>query len=283
MTSQIIKANFVHLGQLQEAALCCCPTCDFGYFFPAPPPDVLSQLYGVWQGMTGSDDDMLALINGYSCRQDMNSIFSFMRDSAVPPEFFAQKKVLEIGGGYSSFLPRAVEFQMDVEAIDPGNETASFTERHFGIPVYRCMLHQVPEHLKGKYHLIYSKDTLEHHSDPAQSLRLMQDLLVPGGCLLISVPNLHSRSFELTSITHPYYAFPEHLNYFSCNAFRQSFQKLNLVNFKVSTTTLLSESMRCMDACIKLGLTVPDELVLNQWAIEEKLERILALAQRPLH
>jgi hypothetical protein len=38
-----------------------------------------------------------------------------------------------------------------------------------------------------------------------------------------------------------------------------------------------------MDACIKLGLTVPDEVVLNQWAKEEKLERILALALRPMN
>jgi SAM-dependent methyltransferase len=242
---------------------------------------MLSQLYSVWQGMSGSDDDMLALINSYSCRQDMNSIFSFMRESKVPPEFFAKKKVLEIGGGYSSFLPRAVEYQMDVESIDPGHETASFTERHFGIPVYRYMLHQVPEHLKGKYHLIYSKDTLEHHADPGQSLRLMLELLEPGGWLLISVPNLHSRSFELTSITHPYYAFPEHLNYFSCNAFRLAFERLNMTGVHVSTTTLLSESSRCMDACIKLGLAAPDETSYNEWARQEKLERVVAVAQRP--
>jgi SAM-dependent methyltransferase len=281
MTSQIMKANFVYEGVLHESALSYCPTCDFGYFFPAPSGEILGALYSIWAGASGSDADMLALVDSFTSRQDMHTIFCYMRDSGVVPETFSGQKVLEIGGGYSSFVPRALELGMQVTAIDPGEATASFTERHYGVPAVRCMLDQTPATLNEQFAMVYAKDSLEHHAQPAQSLQRMLDLLRPEGWLVLSVPNLHSRSFQLSSISHPYYAFPQHLNYFSCNAFRNHFKQLGLTRVHATSTTFLSEATRCQDACIKLGLMVPDEPSLNDMAQREQLERIVVLAQKP--
>ncbi|MBF0562682.1 MAG: class I SAM-dependent methyltransferase [Alphaproteobacteria bacterium] len=279
LTSQLIKANFESSGILVSATFSYCPICDFGYFYPVPPSNFLNDYYRRESG--GRDyDDALKWVNSYSARQPMYEIFSLMRENGIAPEQFSGKKVLEVGCGYSQFIPFATRYGMEVTAIEPGEDFANFIEHVLGVNVMRSMLDELPRDLYGKFCMLFSRDSLEHHPDPAMSIGVMHDLLEPGGLLVLSVPNLHSFSFQEMPFSHPYFAFPAHLNYFSCKALRAHLERIGFAIVYITTTTFIGELAYCMEAAIKLGLIVPDLTVLNQLASQEQLERILVFARR---
>jgi SAM-dependent methyltransferase len=281
VNSHLITAMHVQAGQVFSANLSYCPFCDFGYFYPRLPPDILQSFYEEGVGLTEWNDAQKRYwMTTYCQRHTINEILSFMRENGFPPESFSGKKVLEIGPGYSALIPVAIKLGMDLTVNEPGKSCADFLEGTFGIPVIRSMLEDIPSELNGQFSMVFSKASLEHHADPDKSLRIMHNLLEPGGILFLTVPNLHSRSFQETSEIHPYYAFPQHLNYFSCKSFRTHLERLNFTSISVTTTTFIGELAFCMDAPMKLGLMLPDVFLLDQLAIHEQLETILVLARR---
>ncbi|MBL9075897.1 MAG: class I SAM-dependent methyltransferase [Planctomycetes bacterium] len=68
-----------------------------------------------------------------------------------------------------------------------------------GLDVVRGLLHTAPLP-EAHFDLAVLDNTLEHHADPRQAIRLVRRALRRGGAVLIVVPNFHGRTVELLGI-----------------------------------------------------------------------------------
>lgn len=143
------------------------------------------------------------------------------------------KRILDIGCGEGFTLKNFQEFGWEVIGIDFSN---------FGIRNKNPEL--LPHFIEGdllenmtiltskdeKFDVIITNNLLEHVIDPSETMDKATALLAEGGVIVIQVPNDFSayQQFLLENeyIEHPFWiAYPDHLNYFTCeslNAFLET-------------------------------------------------------------
>ena len=72
-----------------------------------------------------------------------------------------------------------------------------------------------------EFDLISSVDVFEHLTDPVETLKRLYKKTRTGGHVFISVPNFNSYFSRVCLGTHPYFAYPAHLNYFTQKSLMQ--------------------------------------------------------------
>ena len=129
---------------------------------------------------------------------------------------FLKKYVLNKGNafqvgcsdGYT--LSRFKEDGFDVMGIDPSPAAAKISNALYKIKPITGFFENYQPKTRDKYDLIILTHILEHLYDPTISLIKCQDLLNPGGHLLVEVPALiHPEKWSISFFTF------EHVNYFS--------------------------------------------------------------------
>ena len=279
---QIIKNVAIIGNELFESVFSYCSSCDFAYFFPRPSEAFINDFYlkGGGREELPSDSVLISQIQSMSSGLDVSTVFSILKSAGIDNKEFKDLRVLEIGPGTSIFAPAFKDLGMEYWANEIGIETGDFLERSFGAKLIRQPLDKIPGIYNEKFDLIFSKDSLEHHLYPLESINAIIRLLKANGLLVLSVPNLHSHSFKLTSVNHPYFAFPPHLNYFSENTFKKILENFGLENIFIKSFCFPSEIFYCMELCIKLGLVFPDEHYLREISDLGKNERLLISARK---
>ena len=265
-----------------ESTLCHCPICDFGYFYPRPTADFLQKFYGSDGGVTSNEGDAERMnsLGSHTFKADRDQIFGLVEQLSSAQVLHADRRVLEIGPGYSTYAQLFIEKGMDYWACEPGKETAEFLARNFISTVINAGLEQLSEKLDHSFDLVFTKDSLEHHLDPRYSIIKAFRLVKPGGYLVIVVPNLNSRSLRQYSVIHPYFAFPAHLNYFSPNSIERVFQDVGANKIRMSTFTLAPEIFYCMEAGIKYSDMKPLGSYLDSLSNSDMHERICVVVHK---
>ncbi len=98
--------------------------------------------------------------------------------------------VLDVGSCMGNFLLAARPHWKRVEGVEVSEKMRAFVEREIGVPV-----HGVPfEALRTqeRFSCIHMSHVIEHVPDPAAWLVRARELLLPGGLLVIAVPNMFS-------------------------------------------------------------------------------------------
>lgn len=100
------------------------------------------------------------------------------------------QRLLDVGGGEGGFA-RAFALQRRGEAVlvEPGPMAAQ-RARDSGLQVIESSIDGVDVAQHGQFQAVSFLDVLEHLDDPLAALRQARKLLVPGGLLLVSVPNV---------------------------------------------------------------------------------------------
>lgn len=103
-------------------------------------------------------------------------------------------EVLDVGcwsGAVGAFLQR--ERDVVVDGVEPEAHMADHATRHYR-RVYRSTIEDALEALidehRHSYDFLLFMDVLEHLQDPHQVLEASRELLAPGGCALVSIPNV---------------------------------------------------------------------------------------------
>lgn len=278
----IVRGSAIIDNILLESALRYCPICDFGYFYPAPPGDILQSFYrkGGGGGPLGTDETELSELRNPYHQRDVNLLFQIASECGLSLGEIRGKKILEIGPGLSRYMSAFIGLGCEYWANEIGEEISDFIERVFKAPVIRGPLEEIANRYDQGFDLIFTKDSLEHHANPAASIKKMNQLLRKNGWLIISVPNLNSYTFKNASITHPYYAYPPHLNYFSKTALVNSLNEIGMGNIEARSFSFPSEIFYCMELCIKMGMVSPTFDALGKLCDSDQNERLLVVAQR---
>lgn len=100
------------------------------------------------------------------------------------------KKILDVGSGPICNLGRLLDgFPLDVKAVDP---LAHEYEKHLHalhlyplVPVEYARAEELSSHVCEKYDFIYSRNALDHSSDPIKCIHEIIKVLAPGGMALL--------------------------------------------------------------------------------------------------
>lgn len=117
------------------------------------------------------------------------SLFA-MKDSLIPHK---QCRLLDVGCGNGAWLYKHYKLGWKVDGVEM-NAQASEKIRNLGILVYTGTLFEVP--LEKKYDVISFRHVIEHVPNPVETLKRANELLVPGGKLIMLLPNLKSFGFK---------------------------------------------------------------------------------------
>lgn len=126
------------------------------------------------------------------------------------------KKVLDIGCNIGSFLSSAKELGFDPIGIEPNPYAAKECEKH-GFKVLNCFFDKANlQGMENQFDLIHLGDITEHVTTPLELIKAVSEFIKPGGCVLISTPNIHSiiaKTFQIKPNEHILYFDKDSLNY----------------------------------------------------------------------
>ena len=107
-----------------------------------------------------------------------------------------QRSILDVGFGAGVFLATAQRLGWEAAGVELKQSTCQFLTAMLDIPAFEGELPEVD--LGGRrFGCVTLIDTLEHLTRPRQYLARAHELLLPGGVLMISVPNTASVELRL--------------------------------------------------------------------------------------
>ena len=136
------------------------------------------------------------------------SVFNWIRPQLPPTKAL---KILEIGCNAGFLLRRFKDQGFKTFGLEPGQKAAAFARQAHGLQVQCGMLEDFQE-TGGKYDVILLIQTLEHFSDPLNSLLKIKSLLKEDGLLFVEVPNYYApHGFYSFKANGKYTPSPNHL------------------------------------------------------------------------
>jgi len=195
-----------------------CRRCDLCFTNPRPDPATIGQFYPAdyqphrrsvfaladrihwWSGLTASA--------GRRCGSRCN----------LPRQ--GQCRLLDFGCGNGSFLGRMQQQGWQVLGLDVSEAAVEHLRGELGLPAVMGTLPH-PELTPESFDVITMWQSLEHVHQPLEVLRHARELLVPGGKLIASVPNIDSGPFRWFGPGWYGLELPRHLTHFSPATLRE--------------------------------------------------------------
>jgi 2-polyprenyl-3-methyl-5-hydroxy-6-metoxy-1,4-benzoquinol methylase len=104
------------------------------------------------------------------------------------PEIAEGSHVLEIGCATGAFMAAIADRGWQVKGIEPSAEAAAYARDVRGLDVLCGTVESVPL-AAASFDMIYAWHVFEHLAHPTRTLRVIRDVLKPGGILCLSMPN----------------------------------------------------------------------------------------------
>jgi 2-polyprenyl-3-methyl-5-hydroxy-6-metoxy-1,4-benzoquinol methylase len=158
-----------------------CRRCDLHFCAPTPTAHEITQFY--------SGDYHAELRVPGASEKAFGAKFVRYRDYAL--EFVKNGRSLDIGTA-TGLLPSILKASgFEAEGLESNRASAEWGEAHYGIKISTCRLSEIVAG-PGTYDLISMTDVLEHTEHPLQFLQMVRNYLRPGGCLLVTFPDIRS-------------------------------------------------------------------------------------------
>lgn len=211
-----------------------CSSC--GLVFMSPIPDNLVPFYeGGYQPIPGSLVELgeIAMAERYR----MNPILRHKRGG----------KLLEIGPWIGIFSCNAKAAGFDVTALEMDQKCVEFLNQELGIRAIQTSdpvskLADLNER-NDKFDVIALWHSLEHLRDPWRVIEQAAKCLVPGGILLIAIPNIDSYQFSVLKGAWKHLDAPRHLYFYPADALVALCRKHDLSPVEITTADELSRAL----------------------------------------
>ena len=147
-------------------------------------------------------------------------------------------RLLDVGCGTGSLLKRAQKLGFVVEGVEICEPLAMDTADRVGCPVHREVLSRLTL-AKDQFDVITLYDVIEHLQEPMKDLRVVYDVLKPGGILFLLCPNedalirklsklVFTMSFSTCVRPLRLLYYQDHLSYFTRNSLLSLLRQLGL-------------------------------------------------------
>ena len=192
-----------------------CCDCTFGFRQFRPSDEQLARLYTQADAVVYEAEKA-----GRNWTAERNAGI-VLRRRAVPG------RILDVGCASGAFLRAMLAHGWSGEGVEPSTVQFALAEEALA---GRCRLHQCSlqeAKLEGRFDVVSLWDVLEHVTDPLCFLRDCRERLVPGGLIVLNVPDLDSIQARLLGRRWPL-LLAEHLNYFNLGSLRQCAERAGL-------------------------------------------------------
>ena len=146
------------------------------------------------------------------------------------PQFVPGGRALDIGCGNGIYLSFLKHHGWRVAGVDLSATAAEVAKRTFDIDVFVGDVSESPFD-RASFDLVVMSHVIEHLPDPVCTLRFVNGLLKPGGCLYVETPNTESFGRKASG---PYWypwETPRHLCLFAPETLRQA---LSIADLRVT-------------------------------------------------
>ncbi len=191
---------------------CECSECRMLYMSPRPSESLLSEFYNTSKNY----EYFNRFIFPSSIENRRKHIFIPRVDKIIQlakKHQTTRNKLLEIGAGFGIFSHEMANhnFFKEVVGIEASQSLAE-TCRKKGIRIYEGILEELI--IEEKFDIVVAFEVIEHIFDPKLFLEITNNILIPGGLLILTFPNYEGFDIsvlgaESVAIDH------EHLNYFN--------------------------------------------------------------------
>ena len=186
-----------------------CRDCCLQRVFPLPSEGALRSYY--------DGSYRRAAYKEFAAATEMKRLTAQRRLAGIMP-YYRGGRWLDVGCSNGIFVRVAAERGMRAEGID-FSQAAVELARQQQLPVSCSTVEEFrPEH---RFDTLTGFDVLEHVVDPPAFLAAAHRLLVSGGTLALSLPNLRSLSRMLMRRCWYFYNAEEHLHYFNPSTIRR--------------------------------------------------------------
>ena len=188
-----------------------CPQCSLRFTHNAPAGDQIGPYY--------QSEDYISHTN--TRKGLVNNLYHIVRNRTLASKFHLIKRStglkkglhLDIGAGTGAFVRYMNQHGWESEGIEPDDTARRRAQEHHQTSL---MSIEVFESLKpARYDAISLWHVLEHVHDLYPYLHRIRDLLKPGGCVFIAVPNYTSYDATKYGAAWAAYDVPRHLYHFS--------------------------------------------------------------------
>lgn len=191
-----------------------CEACGFRHIVPIPAPGELEAVY--------RDEYYSVEKPRYLERQQEDLdwwrlVYADRYDTFEALLPVSRRRILDVGCGPGFFLLHGQQRGWQTLGLEPSAQAARHA-RGLGLEILQEFLTRHTAERIGMFDGVHLSEVLEHVPDPAGLLRLVRDLLTPGGLVCVVVPNDYN-SFQKAVRTGAgcaawWVAPPHHINYF---------------------------------------------------------------------
>jgi 2-polyprenyl-3-methyl-5-hydroxy-6-metoxy-1,4-benzoquinol methylase len=155
--------------------------------------------------------------------ESISWLFRFLR-ARVVKRIQPWGRILDVGCGRGVMLKVMKQWGYCVDGIELDTAAAQRAEKNIGQKVYHH-LDQLAVGDARQYEVICFWHSLEHLQDPHQALQIAQQLLKPGGILIIAAPNMASVQASLSGKNWLHLDLPRHLTHFDMPSLARFLEK----------------------------------------------------------
>ena len=212
-------------------ALVRCPDCSLCFTSPRPDARSIGRFYptGYWSQRAPGPD----LIRG-----GPRPVKRWCRPWRERRLLSRPGRLLDFGCGEGAFLDRMHRNGWDVTGLDAFASPVHRVRHRLGLPVLVGSLPH-PQLRPASFDVITMWHSLEHVPYPREVLEGAYHLLVPGGKLLVAVPNIESLAFEWFGPSWFGLDLPRHMTHFSPTTLRWMLER---AGFRVGAVRMIRQS-----------------------------------------
>lgn len=123
--------------------------------------------------------------------------------------------LLDVGAFCGVFLNEAKQAGWQVTGIEPLVMPAIYGRATYGLNIINDTLHPTT-FAPNSFDVVTSFQVFEHLVDPSKELAIIQELVRPGGIVMIEVPNVETWSVRLLKQRHRHFVY-DHVSFFSAD------------------------------------------------------------------
>jgi len=165
----------------------------------------------------------------------------------------ARGRILDIGTAAGAFLKAATDGGWVATGIEPNGWLAGWGRERYGVDIRVGSIDEV-DLPQQHFDVVTLWDVIEHTPDPMHVLRRVNELLVPGGLLIVNYPDIGSWIGKIMGRKWPFLS-SVHLYYFTRLTMRQALDRAGFV----------AREFRPHYQVLKLGYIVERGRVVSPW------------------
>lgn len=192
-----------------------CDRCGAGTTMPRPTPEELTACY--------------AASYGYGAHTLIEGEKRYRSANLVRRAGLHHGRVLDVGCMFGFLLDEARHLGLETWGVELAAEPAAVAAGHGHRVTCGTLDDHVAAHPDVRFDAIFAQHVVEHLPDPAGFFATAAGLLVPGGRLIVGVPNFTARLRKLTRDAWGWYQVPVHLHHFTSAALRGLAEAAGLV------------------------------------------------------